>query len=74
MVMKAWRPSMWIPLIMVAWGVVMIGMGFVKNFAGLLVARIILGITEAGGWQADWVNNRPLSWHCVLPDSVVPPV
>jgi MFS family permease len=46
--MKAWRPSMWIPLIMIAWGVVMIGMGFVQNFAGLLAARIILGVTEAG--------------------------
>lgn len=39
---------MWIPLIMVAWGAVMIGMGFVRNFAGLLAARIILGVAEAG--------------------------
>jgi hypothetical protein len=48
MVMKAWRPSMWLPIIMIAWGAVMTGMGFVQNFTGLLVARIILGITEAG--------------------------
>ncbi|EKC99973.1 hypothetical protein A1Q2_05737 [Trichosporon asahii var. asahii CBS 8904] len=48
MVMKAWRPSMWIPIIMIAWGAVMIGMGFVENFAGLLAARIILGVAEAG--------------------------
>jgi MFS family permease len=39
---------MWLPIIMLAWGVVMVGMGFVKNFEGLLVARIFLGITEAG--------------------------
>jgi hypothetical protein len=26
-VMKAWRPSMWLPIIMIAWGAVMIGMG-----------------------------------------------
>lgn len=48
MVMKAWRPSMWLPIIMIAWGGVMTGMGFVKNFEGLLVARIFLGATEAG--------------------------
>lgn len=39
---------MWLPIIMIAWGVVMIGMGFVQNFAGLLSTRIFLGITEAG--------------------------
>lgn len=33
---------------MIAWGGVMIGMGFVENFAGLLSTRIFLGITEAG--------------------------
>ncbi|BEJ15846.1 hypothetical protein CspHIS471_0504510 [Cutaneotrichosporon sp. HIS471] len=48
MIMKAWRPSMWLPIIMIAWGGVMTGMGFVKNFEGLLVARIFLGATEAG--------------------------
>lgn len=39
---------MWLPIIMIAWGAVMIGMGFVQNFEGLLVTRILLGITEAG--------------------------
>ena len=39
---------MWLPIIMIAWGVVMIGMGFVKGFESLLVTRIFLGITEAG--------------------------
>lgn len=41
-------PSMWLPTIMVAWGIVMICMGFVQNFVGLLVTRVFLGITEAG--------------------------
>ena len=39
---------MWIPTIMIAWGIVMVGMGFVKDFHGLLIARLFLGITEAG--------------------------
>ncbi|KAI9636612.1 major facilitator superfamily domain-containing protein [Dioszegia hungarica] len=48
MVMKAWRPSMWIPVMMLAWGIVMTLMGIVRNYEGLLVARIFLGVTEAG--------------------------
>lgn len=39
------RPSLWLPIIMIGWGVVMIGMGFVQNYTGLLVTRIFLGIT-----------------------------
>jgi len=33
---------------MVAWGIVMTLMGIVQNYAGLLSARIFLGVTEAG--------------------------
>lgn len=32
----------------VAWGVVMTLMGIVQNYHGLLIARIFLGVTEAG--------------------------
>jgi hypothetical protein len=39
---------MWIPVMMLAWGIVMTLMGIVRNYEGLLVARIFLGITEAG--------------------------
>lgn len=48
MLLKKLRPSLWLPLIMVAWGVVMTAMGFVKSYHGLLIARIFLGIAEAG--------------------------
>jgi hypothetical protein len=33
---------------MVAWGIVMTLMGIVQSYEGLLVARIFLGVTEAG--------------------------
>ncbi|KAL6302068.1 MFS general substrate transporter [Sparassis latifolia] len=46
--MKRLRPSRWIPGIMVAWGLVMLSMAFVKNFGGLITARVFLGITESG--------------------------
>jgi len=48
MLLKRFRPSIWLPSIMVAWGVVMTLMGIVKNYHGLLIARIFLGVAEAG--------------------------
>lgn len=46
--MKRWRPSMWLPIIMIAWGSCIIGMGFVRSFTGLYITRVFLGATEAG--------------------------
>ena len=48
LVLKKLRPSRWLPTIMVGWGVVMILMGLVQNYHGLLIARVFLGVTEAG--------------------------
>jgi len=46
--MKAWRPSRWIPLIMVAWGICTICLGLVTNYTTLLIVRCALGIAEGG--------------------------
>ncbi|KAG6335259.1 hypothetical protein ID866_3834 [Astraeus odoratus] len=46
--LKLFRPSRWIPTIMVAWGLVMTLMCLVNTFQGLVVARVFLGLTEAG--------------------------
>lgn len=48
LMMKRMRPSLWIPSIMVAWGVCTTLMGLVTNFGGLLAARAALGIAEGG--------------------------
>ncbi|KAE8314554.1 major facilitator superfamily domain-containing protein [Aspergillus transmontanensis] len=48
LLLKKMRPSRWLPLLMVAWGIVMTLMGVVHNYAGLLSTRIFLGVTEAG--------------------------
>ncbi|KAJ5585291.1 high-affinity nicotinic acid transporter [Penicillium hispanicum] len=48
MLLKKLRPSVWLPSIMCAWGLVMTLMGLVENFTGLLIARLFLGATEAG--------------------------
>lgn len=46
--LKILSPSIWIPSIMVSWGIVMTLMGIVKDFKGLFIARLFLGVTEAG--------------------------
>lgn len=48
MLLKLVRPSRWIPSIMVAWGIVMTLMCLVNSYRGLLVARLFLGLAEAG--------------------------
>ncbi|CAN9262229.1 unnamed protein product [Alternaria alternata] len=42
------RPSYYLGILIVCWGIVMTSMGVVKNFAGLLATRILLGVFEAG--------------------------
>lgn len=48
LLLKKLRPSIWLPLIMVAWGSVTIGTGFVKSFHDLVICRVFLGIAESG--------------------------
>jgi MFS family permease len=45
---KLFRPSRWIPAIMMAWGLVMTLMCLVNSYTGLIVARVFLGLAEAG--------------------------
>ncbi|KAL4779566.1 major facilitator superfamily domain-containing protein [Aspergillus varians] len=46
--LKRLRPSVFIPIIMVLWGICMMCMGFVHNWAGLMAVRWFLGLSEAG--------------------------
>ncbi len=46
--LKRLRPSVFIPGIMVAWGICMTCMGLCHNWSGLMAARFFLGLTEAG--------------------------
>ena len=48
LLLKRLRPSVWLPAIMLAWGIVMTLMGIVQNYHGLLISRLFLGVTEAG--------------------------
>jgi len=48
MMMKRLRPSVWLTVIMISWSTVMICMGFVRNYSGLLASRAFLGLAEGG--------------------------
>lgn len=60
--LKIFRPSIWLPSIMVAWGIVMTLMGIVQNFKGLLIARLFLGVAEAGLYPG--VAYYITMWYC----------
>ncbi|KAK2013421.1 major facilitator superfamily transporter [Colletotrichum eremochloae] len=62
LLLKKLRPSVWLPAIMVSWGVVMTLMGIVQNYHGLLVARVFLGVTEAGLFPG--VAYYLTMWYC----------
>ncbi|CAN6671502.1 high-affinity nicotinic acid transporter [Trichomonascus vanleenenianus] len=47
-VLKKLRPRIFLPLIMVFWGICMTFMGFATNFSSLMAARWFLGMCEAG--------------------------
>ncbi|RXW25479.1 hypothetical protein EST38_g296 [Candolleomyces aberdarensis] len=46
--MKRTSPSLWLCIIMIGWGLCMTLMGIVKDFTGLLIARMALGLCEGG--------------------------
>ncbi|KAF3480806.1 high-affinity nicotinic acid transporter [Arthroderma uncinatum] len=51
-VLKILRPSVWIAIMMLAWGTVTTLMGLVQSYEGLLAARFFLGVAESGFFPA----------------------
>ncbi|OAL53206.1 MFS nicotinic acid transporter-like protein Tna1 [Pyrenochaeta sp. DS3sAY3a] len=59
--LKKLRPSVFLPIIMVWWGICMTTMGLVHNYAGLMTARWWLGVAEAGLFPG--VNYYLSCWY-----------
>jgi len=59
--LKAMRPSIFLPLIMILWGICMTTMGLVHNGGGLITARFFLGVAEAGLFPG--VNYYLSCWY-----------
>ncbi|KAJ4350423.1 uncharacterized protein N0V89_009044 [Didymosphaeria variabile] len=51
-ILKLMRPSRWIAILMLAWGLVMTLMGLVHSYGGLLAGRFFLGVAESGFFPA----------------------
>ncbi|KXN69440.1 MFS general substrate transporter [Conidiobolus coronatus NRRL 28638] len=48
LMIKKWKPRLWISRIMITWGVISASSAAVYNFQGMLAARFFLGVAEAG--------------------------
>ncbi|KAF2242777.1 MFS general substrate transporter [Trematosphaeria pertusa] len=59
--LKKLRPSVFLPIIMLWWGICMTTMGLVHNFSGLMCARWWLGVAEAGLFPG--VNYYLSCWY-----------
>jgi sugar phosphate permease len=61
--LKRFRPSVFLPVTMILWGICMTTMGLVHDYGGLLTVRWFLGLTEAGLFPG-------VNYVCVSTDSV----
>ncbi|KAI0339597.1 MFS general substrate transporter [Trametopsis cervina] len=59
--LKRLRPSLWLSLLMLLWGVMMTVQGLVHNYGGLLGMRWMLGLFEAGLFPG--VNYYLSCWY-----------
>jgi sugar phosphate permease len=58
LILKRVRPSRWLSLNMVVWGIIMTLMGLVKTYGGLLACRLFLGVAEAGLFPGKYMQNK----------------
>jgi MFS family permease len=56
-----------IPLITLGWGIICLCMGFIQNFAGLAVCRILLGWFEGYVLGVVGKESANLSFSCLFP-------
>lgn len=47
MLLSVFKPQLYLPTVVIIWGVVSGATGFVQNFPGLVVLRFLVGVTEA---------------------------
>ncbi|KAI5814864.1 high-affinity nicotinic acid transporter [Pyronema omphalodes] len=59
--LKLMRPSIYLPIIVTICGLCMLGMGFCKNYPQMMVARMFLGLAEAGLYPG--VNYYLSCWY-----------
>ncbi|KAK4149881.1 major facilitator superfamily domain-containing protein [Chaetomidium leptoderma] len=48
LVLKKLTPTLWLPLLTVAWGAITLSLGFVRGFPSFFAVRALLGLAEGG--------------------------
>ncbi|KAF7165689.1 hypothetical protein CNMCM6106_001800 [Aspergillus hiratsukae] len=69
LIIKKASPKIWLPALTMVWGIITMCLGFVRNFAGFVAVRAILGIAEGGLLPGMTFACGALSYVC-LPNSI----
>ncbi|CVL13727.1 hypothetical protein FPRO06_07716 [Fusarium proliferatum] len=70
--LKRFKPKVWITFITISWGIIMTLMGLIHNWEGLLATRFMLGIPESGIFPAcayyvtSWYPRREAQYRTAL--------
>lgn len=64
MMLRKLGAKFWLPFIVFCWGVVTVFFGIVKNYAGLIVIRLLLGLFEGGLLPGMPVSTRLQRREC----------
>jgi hypothetical protein len=66
LVLKKFRPSRWIPAIVILWAIVQICMGLVKTYGQLLALRFLLGLFECGLFPGRLFSEIPRFFQLMM--------
>ncbi|KAG0657844.1 hypothetical protein C6P46_006206 [Rhodotorula mucilaginosa] len=68
-ILKTLKASRLLPTVVIAWGAVVLGNGFITNYAGLIACRLILGLLESALTPclfltlSLWYQRNELAWR-----------
>ncbi|KAH1780393.1 hypothetical protein KXW53_000798 [Aspergillus fumigatus] len=69
LIIKKASPKIWLPTLTMVWGIITMCLGFVRNFAGFVAVRAILGVAEGGLLPGMTFACGALSYLC-LPNNI----
>ncbi|KAH8678848.1 MFS nicotinic acid transporter Tna1 [Tricladium varicosporioides] len=62
LLLKKFRPSIWLPIIMIFSGIIMALTGLIEGYKSLLIARLFSGIAESGVYSG--ITYYITMWYC----------
>jgi predicted MFS family arabinose efflux permease len=77
LLLKSFRPSRWIFVLILGWGICSFSVAAVQSFKGIMVARFAIGLAEAGFYPAVlyhmsfWYKPSEMPWRIALSTPLV---